>query len=132
MSLSDPIADMLTRIRNAGKARLPETSMPSSKMKVAIAETLKSAGYLNSLRVEGDTHKALTVELKFKGKHRIPVIEGIERISKPSCRVYVNNTEIPVVLGGLGIAILSTSQGVMTGHAASNKKIGGEVLCHVW
>lgn len=132
MSLSDPIADMLTRIRNAGRARLPETSMPSSKMKAAIAETFLNAGYIGSWRVEGDTHKSLTVELKFKGKDREPVIEGIQRISKPSCRVYVSSAEIPCVLGGLGIAVLSTSEGIMTGHAARKKNIGGEVLCHVW
>jgi len=112
VSLSDPIADMLTRIRNAGQARLPEASMPSSKMKVAIAETLESAGYVNSWRVDGDIKKTLTVELKYKGKHRDPVIEGIQRISKPSCRVYVNSDNIPVVLGGLGIAVLSRPTGL--------------------
>ena len=132
MSLSDPIADMLTRVRNASRAALPEASMPSSKMKVALAQVLQEAGYIASWRVDGDVIKSLTVALKYKGKEREPTIEGIKRISKPSCRVYVSGRDIPRVLGGLGIAVLSTSEGLMTGRAARKKNIGGEVLCHVW
>jgi len=132
VSLSDPIADMLTRIRNAGKARLPEVTMPSSTMKSAVAEVLQEAGYIASWSVEGDTKKTMGITLKYRGKTGEPVIEGIRRISKPSCRVYVNRSEIPRVLGGLGIAVLSTSQGIMTGRNARKKNIGGEVLCYVW
>jgi small subunit ribosomal protein S8 len=134
MSMSDPIADMLTRIRNACASRLPEVSMPGSKMKTAIAEVLKQAGYVQDYRVESLPNKAtaLTIELKYKGKNRASVIEGLRRISKPSCRIYVGSGEIPRVLGGLGIAILSTSHGVMADRAARKRNIGGEVLCYVW
>jgi len=133
MSMSDPIADMLTRTRNASLSKLPEVSMPSSKFKVAIAEVLKDQGYILGSEVnDADVGKNLTLALKYKGKDRQAVIEGIQRISKPSHRVYVSNDKIPRVLGGLGVAILSTSEGIMTGRAAQKKNIGGEVLCHVW
>ena len=132
MSLSDPIADMLTRIRNAGSAKLPQVTMPSSKLKVAIAEVLKSQGYIGEYNVEGDVKKELTVDLKYKGKANVPVIEALKRISKPSCRIYVGSDNIPRVLGGLGIAVISPSQGVMTGREARRRNIGGEVLCYVW
>lgn len=132
MSISDPISDMLTRIRNACAAKLDTVVIPSSNMKEAIAATLKKAGYVVDYTVEGETIKTLTVQLKYKGKNRISVIEGLKRISKPSCRIYAGGKEIPLVLGGLGIAILSTSQGVMTGQAAKKQNVGGEVLCYVW
>jgi len=135
VNVSDPIADMLTRIRNAGKAGLPEVAMPSSNMKAAVAEVLKQTGFIGDWQVEGaDVAKTLTLTLKYKpkGNGQELVIEGLKRISKPSCRVYVNSREIPRVLGGLGVCILSTSQGLMTGRAARKLKIGGEVLCYVW
>ena len=130
MSTSDPIADMLTRIRNGSKAGLPQVTMPSSKLKVAIADVLKTKGYIGGYRVDGDVKKELTITLKYADK--TPVIEGIRRVSKPSRRVYVNCREIPRVLGGFGIAVLSTSQGVMDGRAARRRRLGGEVLCYVW
>ena len=131
MSMSDPIADMLTRIRNGGKAGLPEITMPSSKMRAAVAEVLKDTGYIADCRVEGDgARRELTLSLKYQGK--APVIGGIQRVSKPSCRTYVNSGDIPRVLGGLGIAILSTSHGIMSDRQARNSKVGGEVLCYVW
>jgi small subunit ribosomal protein S8 len=134
MSMSDPISDMLTRMRNASSARLPEVNMPSSKMKAALAETLQDAGYIESYKVEdlGGNKKSLTLVLKYKGKNHTPVLEGLRRISKPSCRVYVGSDDIPHVLGGLGIAVLSTSSGLMTDRNARKNKVGGELLCYVW
>lgn len=126
----DPIGDMFTRIRNAGAAQHPDVAMPGSKLKVAVADVLKGAGYIQDFRVEGEAHKTLVVSLKYQGK--TPVIEGIKRISQPACRIYVNNRDIPRVMGGLGIAVLSTSKGVMTDRAARQQKLGGEVLCYVW
>ena len=134
MSMSDPISDMLTRMRNASNAKLPVVTMFSSKMKAALAETLKDAGYIDSYSVEdiGGNKKNLTVVLKYKGKNSTPVIEGLRRISKPSCRVYVGSEDIPHVLGGLGVAVLSTSNGLMTDRNARKRKVGGELLCYVW
>ncbi|NMA42578.1 MAG: 30S ribosomal protein S8 [Oligosphaeraceae bacterium] len=134
MSMSDPIADMLTRIRNASGAKLADVRMPSSVMRAALAETLQEAGYIESYRVEdlGNNKKQLHIVLKYKGKDRTPVIEGIDRVSKPSRRVYVGCADIPRVLGGLGIAILSTSSGLFTDREARKRNIGGEVLCYVW
>lgn len=134
MSMSDPIADMLTRIRNAGKARHPEVSMPSSKLKTGIATVLQDCGYIQDWRVEEEgVRKTLTLALKYQdSKPPLPVIEGLKRISKPSCRVYAGSTEIPRVLGGLGVAVLSTSQGIMTDRTARSRNLGGEILCHVW
>ena len=134
MSMSDPISDMLTRMRNASNAKLPVVTMFSSKMKAALAETLKDAGYIDSYSVEdiGGNKKNLTVVLKYKGKNSTPVIEGLRRISKPSCRVYVGSEDIPHVLGGLGVAVLSTSSGLMTDRNARKRKVGGELLCYVW
>ena len=131
MSLSDPIADMLTRIRNASRAALPTVEMPVSKMKLAVAEVLKGNGYVSDYRAEGEgVNGKLVVELKYlEGE---PVIEGLQRVSKPSRRVYVGAGDIPRVLGGLGVAILSTSQGIMSDRAARKAKTGGEVLCYVW
>ena len=131
MSWSDPIADMLTRIRNGCKAGLPEVGMPISKFKLAIAEILQASGYIADHRIEGEgVHKQLILVLKFRG--RDPVIEGLRRVSKPSCRVYVGCEDIPRVLGGLGVAIMSTSKGVMSGQDAGRERLGGEVLCYVW
>lgn len=134
MSMSDPIADMLTRVRNASNAKLATVSMQSSKLKAALAETLKQTGYIDAYEVEdlGNNKKSLNITLKYKGKNSTPVIEGIRRISRPSCRVYVSSSEIPRVLGGLGVAILTTSQGVLTDRTARQRNIGGELLCYVW
>ncbi len=134
MSMSDPIADMLTRIRNGSSAKLTEVSMPSSRIKIALAEVLKEQGYVQGYRVteDGTPRKTVTVELKYKGKRTVPVIEGLERVSTPSCRIYVGADEIPRVLGGLGVVILSTCQGLMTGRSARQQNLGGEVLCYVW
>ena len=130
MNLSDPISDMLTRIRNGCKAEKTEVSMPASKLKAGIAEALKSSGYIADYTVVGDTKKSLTIVLKYMDE--APVIEGLKRISKPSRRVYAGGGDMPRVLGGLGIALISTSQGVMTDRAARKANIGGEVLCYVW
>ncbi|MCK5803255.1 MAG: 30S ribosomal protein S8 [Lentisphaeria bacterium] len=134
MSMSDPIADMLTRIRNAARAKLPTVSMPGSKMKMALSQVFQDCGFVagTSMGEDAQGHKELTVELKYKGKRSTPVIEGIQRISKPSCRVYVGSGEIPRVLGGLGVAVLSTSQGIVSDRTARSKNIGGEVLCYIW
>lgn len=130
--LSDPIADMLTRIRNAGKAGHMNVVMPSSKMKTAIAEVLKSEGYVADYAVAevGSNCKEISITLKYY--NGAPVIEGSKRVSKPSCRVYCGSTKIPRVRGGLGIAIISTSTGIMSDRTARKQNVGGEVLCQVW
>ena len=128
--VSDPISDMLTRIRNACQAGHRTTIMPSSKMKAGIAEALKQAGYILDFTVAGDVKKTLSVTLKYEGK--VSVIEGLKRVSVPSCRVYVSSDEIPHVQCGMGISILSTSAGVMTSTKARKEKMGGELLCHIW
>ena len=134
MSMSDPISDMLTRIRNASNAKLAKVSMPSSKMKASLAETLKDAGYIADYSVEdiGNNKKELSLVLKYKGKSKSPAIEGLTRVSKPSRRVYVGSDEIPRVLGGLDIAVLSTSSGLKTDREARKQNVGGELLCYVW
>jgi len=126
----DPISDMLTRIRNAQRALLPTVEIPHSKIKEGIAHILKKEGYVGEVAVEGKLPKKLKLKLKYEGKKS--VIEGLRRISKPGLRQYVGATEIPRVLGGLGVAVLSTPEGVMTGVQARKKNLGGEVLCHVW
>lgn len=134
MTMTDPIADMLTRVRNANQAYLESTSMPSSKIKVGIAEILKKNGFIADYElteVEGQVGKVLTVTLKY-GESRERSIVGIRRISKPGLRVYAKSTELPKVLGGLGIAIISTSQGLLTDRDAKSKSVGGEVLAYVW
>ena len=130
MSMSDPIADMLTRIRNAQKAHKVNVSMPSSNVKVAVARVLEDEGYVVGHSVEKDGVKSvLTIELKyFEGR---PVIERIKRVSKPGLRIFRGKTVLPKVLGGLGIAIVSTSAGVMSDREAREKGVGGEVLCVV-
>ncbi|CAI8382525.1 MAG: 30S ribosomal protein S8 [Cellvibrionales bacterium UBA7375] len=130
MSMQDPIADMLTCIRNAHHRSKPEVAMPSSKLKASVAEVLKAEGYINGFSVSEDVKPTLTVDLKyFDGK---PVIEEISRMSKPSLRQYSASKSLPQVRSGLGIAIISTSKGVMTDRAARAAGIGGEILCTVF
>lgn len=132
MSMNDPIADMLTRVRNANRALLPECSMPTSKKLEAIAKILLEQGYIADWRVEAaEPVDQLIVTLKY-GDKRERVITGIKRISKPGLRNYVKAHDIPRVLGGLGIAIISTSSGIMSDHEARVAGVGGEVLAHVW
>ena len=131
MSMQDPLADMLTRIRNAGSAGLKKVEMPSSREKAAIAKVLKEEGYISDYAVSEDGAKrVLSVELKYaNGKS---VIEGIERVSKPSCRIHCGSREIPRVRNGLGTVILTTPSGVLSGRAAAKANVGGEILCYVW
>lgn len=130
MSMTDPIADMLTRIRNGQKARKVSVAMPSSTAKVAVAKVLQDEGYITGYSVESEGAKAeLTVELKYY--EGTPVIENVKRVSKPGLRIYRGKEDLPKVLGGLGVAIVSTSAGVMSDRQAREKGIGGEVLCVV-
>ena len=135
MSMTDPIADMLTRLRNANQAFHDQTSMPHSKLKVGIAEILKQEGYISDFEVreplKGEVGKTLTITLKY-GDDRQRSIAGVRRISKPGLRVYAKSTNLPKVLGGMGIAIISTSQGLLTDRQAHEKSVGGEVLAYVW
>jgi small subunit ribosomal protein S8 len=128
--MTDPISDMLARIRNAHAALLPGVDIPHSKIKENIAGILKKEGYINDYSVEGQPVKMIKLKLKYSGKRG--VIEGLRRVSTPGLRRYVGSTEIPRVRAGLGISIVSTSQGVMTGHEARKKNVGGELLCYVW
>ncbi len=121
---------MLTRIRNAQRALLPVVDVPHSKMKESIAGILKRDGYINDYAVEGQVPKTLKLRLKYQGKKS--VIEGLRRVSSPGLRRYVGSTDIPRVRGGLGVAVLSTSEGVMTGLQARKKNLGGELVCYVW
>lgn len=132
MSMTDPIADLLTRIRNARMARHRELTVPASRMKVAIVKILKDEGYLESFKVADDGPQgAITIQLKYTGDGA-SAITGLERVSKPGRRVYCGKDEIPKVLGGLGITILSTSKGIMTGSACRTEGVGGEILCNIW
>ena len=132
MTMTDPIADMLTRIRNAVQSRHDAVEMPSSNMKVAIATVLRDEGFIKGFQLlEDRPFKMLKIDLSYTGKH-IPVLTGIKRISKPGLRVYTKATEIPRVYGGLGVAVVSTPKGVMSGQQARRLKLGGEVICHVW
>lgn len=132
MNLTDPIADMLTRIRNANSVGKDRVDIPASKVKTSIGELLKDEGFINDVKlVERKPQNMIRVYLKY-GDNDEKVISGIKRISKPGLRVYVGQDEVPQVLGGLGIAVISTSQGVMSDKAAREKGIGGEVLCYVW
>jgi small subunit ribosomal protein S8 len=132
MALTDPIADMLTRIRNAVAAKHESVAMPSSKLKVAIASVLKDEGFIRDFNVEDqEARRLLKIRLSYTGKKE-PVINGIQRVSKPGLRVYVQKREIPRVYGGLGVAIVSTPRGVMTGKQAWDERQGGEILCYVW
>ena len=126
----DPISDMLTRIRNAGAALVPVVELPHSRIKESVAKILKSSGYVSDVTVEGAVQKKLKIRLKFEGKKS--VIEGLRRISSPGLRRYVGATKIPRVRGGLGIAVVSTSEGLMTDVQARKKNLGGELLCYIW
>jgi small subunit ribosomal protein S8 len=129
---SDPIADMLTRVRNAIIARHPKVDVPASKLKAEIARILKEEGYIANYKVaEEGVKKVIKIYLKY-GPNNSPVITTIERISRPGCRVYVGQSDIPRVQGGLGINILTTPRGVMTGRHAHKEGVGGEVLCRIW
>jgi small subunit ribosomal protein S8 len=135
MSMSDPIADMLTRVRNALMRQHPTVSMPSSKIKVAIAEVLRDEGYIENFNVLPEQPQAvLQIKLKYVGGRRDlrSVITGLERVSSPGRRVYVAKHDMPWVLSGMGIAIVTTSKGIMTGQQARRANVGGEVLCKVW
>jgi len=127
----DPISDMLTRIRNAGRALLPTVAMPHSRIKESIANILKQEGYVAEVAVDGKAAKK-TIKLKLKYEGKKNVIEGLKRVSSPGLRRYVGSTEIPRVLGGLGVAVVSTSEGLMTGTQAKKKNLGGELLCYIW
>ena len=130
--ISDPISDMLTRVRNAIQARHPKVDVPSSKLKLELARILKEEGYiLNFKLVEEGIMKTIRLYLKYTATNE-PVISKIERISKPGCRIYAGSKGIPKVLGGLGVNVLTTSRGVMTGADARKAGIGGEVLCRIW
>jgi small subunit ribosomal protein S8 len=132
VTMTDPIADMLTRIRNAVSSKHDNVTMPSSKLKVAIAKVLKEEGFIRDFAITQEAPRMmLKIDLSYTGRKE-PVLSGIKRVSKPGLRVYVQKREIPRVLGGLGVAILSTPEGVMTGQHARQKSIGGEVLCYVW
>lgn len=133
MAVTDPVADMLARIRNAAMARHETTRIPNSKMKLAIAQILKQEGYIADVRdAEGTHHPELTIALKYEGRDRDAAFHGLKRVSRPGRRVYVGYRQIPRVLDGLGVSILSTSRGIMTDKDARTKKLGGEVLCEVW
>jgi len=132
MTVSDPIADMLTRIRNAIMAKHDNVLVPSSKMKLSIARILKAEGFLSDYEVvRGKPHRVIKIYLKYLDDNQ-PAISGLKRISKPGLRVYVQKKEIPRVYGGLGIAIISTSKGIRTGQQAWHQGAGGELLCYVW
>ena len=134
MTMTDPIADMLTRIRNANTAMHDEVRMPSSKLKESLAKVLLSEGYITDFRVQDESdspRRTLTIDMKYSPE-RQRVISGIKRVSKPGLRVYTKAESVPRVLGGLGVAVLSTSQGLLTDREARKRRVGGEVLCYVW
>jgi small subunit ribosomal protein S8 len=128
--MTDPISDMLTRLRNGGRALQPHIELPHSRLKESIAHILKSEGYVTDVAVDGKPLKKIKIRLKYNGKKN--VIEGLKRVSKPGLRKYVGATEIPRVRGGLGVAVISTPEGVMTDVQARKKNLGGELLCYVW
>ncbi|MBE9101448.1 30S ribosomal protein S8 [Vacuolonema iberomarrocanum] len=133
MAVNDTIADMLTRIRNANLARHQTTQVPSTKMTRSIARVLLEEGFIKEFNEMGENpKKQLVIALKYKGKGRQPIINQLQRVSKPGLRVYSNYREMPRVLGGIGVAILSTSKGIMTDRDARQQKVGGEILCYVW
>jgi small subunit ribosomal protein S8 len=133
MAANDTIADMLTRIRNANLARHQTVDIPSTKMTRSIAQVLKEEGFIADFTETGeDIRRHLVVTLKYRGKSRDPIIKNLKRVSRPGLRVYSNRKELPRVLGGIGIAIISTSSGIMTDRDARRQGIGGEVLCYVW
>ena len=128
--MTDTISDMLTRIRNASRVLLPTVELPHSKMKESIAHILKKEGYVSEVSVAGKAPRTIKLKLKYEGKRS--VIEGLRRVSSPGLRRYVGSTEIPRVRNGLGISVVSTSQGVMTGTQARKSNLGGELICYVW
>lgn len=131
MNISDPIADMLTRIRNASRARHEDVLVPASRTKLAIARILKDEGFIEDFsEVQEGPRSQLRIRLRYVG--RVPVVSGLKRVSKPGLRVYAAKTDIPRVLGGLGVVIVSTSQGIMTGQQARKGQLGGEILAYVW
>lgn len=133
MAATDTISDMLTRIRNSCMVKHQTTQVPSTKMTRNIAQVLKSEGFIESYAETGEeTKKFIVISLKYKGKNRQPIISTLKRVSKPGLRVYSRRQDIPRVLGGIGIAIVSTSRGVMTDREARSQGIGGEILCYVW
>jgi small subunit ribosomal protein S8 len=133
MTMSDPIADMLTRIRNANTAKHDTVDIPASKMKIAIAEILLKEGYIKNFEIEEiDNFKTIHVTLKYGKDKNVKIITGLKRISKPGLRVYANRDELPKVLGGLGVAIISTNKGVVTDKEARKLNVGGEVLAFIW
>jgi small subunit ribosomal protein S8 len=132
MSMSDPIADLLTRIRNAGKAKFNSVDIPGSKLKTALAKVLRDEGFIRNYKfIKDDKQGILRVYMKY-GPGQTNTIIGLERVSKPSRRVYVKSKDVKPVLNGMGIAILSTSKGIMTDKAARKEKVGGEILCNIW
>jgi small subunit ribosomal protein S8 len=132
MSMTDPIADMLTRIRNAGNARFDKVDIPASRMKISLARILKEEGFIKNYKVIKDNRQGiLRVYLKF-AEHQKPLIQGLRRVSKPGRRVYAGHEELPKVQGGLGVAVVSTSQGVVADRQARKLMVGGEVLCEIW
>jgi small subunit ribosomal protein S8 len=133
MAVTDSIADMLSRIRNANLARHDHAVIPASKLKLEVAKVLKAQGYIQKYDLIDDKRQGqIRVHLRYDQQSGDPVIRGLRRISRPGLRIYVNSKEIPRVLGGLGVAVLSTSQGVLTDREARRRRVGGEVLCHVW
>jgi len=133
MAANDTISDMLTRIRNACAVRHPQTKVPTTRMTRSIAQVLKNEGFIEDFEEVGEgIGKQLLISLKYKGRNRQPIIQTLKRVSKPGLRVYSNRKELPCVLGGIGVAIISTSQGIMTDREARQKGVGGEVLCYVW
>jgi small subunit ribosomal protein S8 len=133
MANHDPISDMLTRIRNASEKRHQSTKVPSSRMARSIAKVLQQEGFIAEVTEAGDgVDKHLVLELKYSGKHRQPTIRTVQRVSKPGLRIYKNTRQLPKVLGGLGVAIISTSKGVMSDRDARKQGVGGEVLCYVY
>lgn len=132
MNMTDPVADMITRIRNSVRAKLPRVDIPSSKLKVEIARILKNEGYVANFKVNDDGKQGvLRIYLKY-GPGMERVITDVQRVSRPGCRIYCGKDRIPRVYGGLGINILSTSRGLMTGRAAAKEGVGGEIICNVW
>lgn len=131
MNISDPIADMLTRIRNAQVARHESVAVPNSRIKAEIARVLKSEGFIRDYEMPKEQERDIKIHLRYSGK-RDPVVSGLKRISKPGLRIYTKAKDMPRILGGLGIAIVSTPQGVMTAAEAKRANVGGEIICYVW
>jgi small subunit ribosomal protein S8 len=133
MAANDTIADMLTRIRNASLVKHQTTEVPSTKMTRSIAQVLKQEGYIGEYEESGEgINRKLVLTLRYKGKNRQPIVTALKRVSKPGLRVYSNHKDLPKVLGGIGIAIISTSNGIMTDREARKQGVGGEILCYVW